>query len=605
MSAGPGTVLPPFMVGPRGREPLPERVKLYDFRRPDKFTKDQIRTMQILAETFGKLAETALSAKLRTLVALELDTVDQETYDEFTAPLCAPTVLAVATMRPLKGQAVLRISMDAADAILERAFGSQDAVLPEALKRELTDIECASMERLMPAFLNPLASAWEFAGALETELVTLETNPRFCQIVPPNEMIIITSFRLKVGGSEGRLDVVYPFLLLEPLISKLSAKYWYSRRVPKEDRPLEATARATRLPAELVCPAGKISVGELSRVKRGTVIPLPALDQGRTVLRLGGRVVAVCPGTRKDGGDWTACANGSHAQRPNGEGDDTPAAVAAGIKDALSSLKSGLAEAVDGLGKRIDELKGSQEDMADRVFYGQADAQERRRPFQELGGADAKALALFLANERAQLCALVLSHLDEAAGARVLPFLPDAAQADIIRRVALFDGAPQDVVTEVDRVLGVKMAAIERSRASQGSMGLSKAVGILSLVPRDTEKLVIGTMESANAELAESIKRNMFVFEDIVILDDESVEAVLNMADRQDLLVAMKVMDDRERERLFARFPAAARDGLRAEYKTLGRKRVRECDEAGARVVAVIKALEEEGRIGILRADEG
>jgi len=159
-----------------------------------------------------------------------------------------------------------------------------------------------------------------------------------------------------------------------------------------------------------------------------------------------------------------------------------------------------------------------------------------------------------------------------------------------------------ETLADAERVLGKKLLSIDRTGPEPG--GIQKVVGILNYSPRETERLVITALDLVDPELSESIKRNMFVFEDIIILDDESIAAVLEVADEKDIVVAMKPVPEEVRERLFARFPAGKRDRLRTALLGLGRTKLSDCDAAGFRVVEIIRKLEEEGRIGIVRPGE-
>jgi flagellar motor switch protein FliG len=179
-------------------------------------------------------------------------------------------------------------------------------------------------------------------------------------------------------------------------------------------------------------------------------------------------------------------------------------------------------------------------------------------------------------------------------------------QAETVRRIAALDQIQPEILSSTERVLAKKLAAMAADGRSSGGVG--KVVGILNLVPRATEKRVIETMEKLDAPLAEEVKRNMFVFEDIAILEDESIEAVVGRADERDLLLALKPVPEALRERIFAAMGRAlgaeAGKRLRAEYAGIGRVRLAEADAAGQRVVALIRGLEEEGRIFVGREGE-
>ena len=602
--------LPATILGSRDGRVEGKRIKRYDFKRPDKFSREQLRTMQHIAESFSRLAATRLSAALRLPCDLSLDVVDQLTYDEFMAPLGSPCALAIASMEPLRGQVVMHLDASASDAILERVFGATPQPGPAPLAAGgLTDIEVSQLERIAKFTLEALGSAWSFVDGMQPRLQRLETEARFCQIVPPLEMIVLTSFALSIGPVKGKLDIVYPFLVLEPIIGMLSAKYWFEMRNPVESGPGAATAWRAPMPAELMLDVGALSIDSLRSLRKGTVVPVPGLDKGRGWLRLGGARVAELAdvrleGVRRNGAAVTATfANAGAASKGAAESSQDPMTrLAEELRGGIASINASVSSSMATMATRIEELKGSQEDLSDRVLFGQSDAQPARpsaRPFASLAGVPAEALSLFLSGERPQVAALILSHVDDGIGARLLSLLPEAVQADIMRRVASMGGVAPDVLADVERILGVKLSAIDRSGPEAG--GIDKVIGMLNMVPRQVEKRVITSLDGTDPELAESIKRGMFVFEDIVLLDDESIRAVFDAADERDIIVAMKPVAEQLRERLFGRFPEERRERLRAAFAGLGRMRLTECDAAGSRVVEVIRRLEQEGAIVVMR----
>ncbi|NPV01829.1 MAG: flagellar motor switch protein FliM [Brevinematales bacterium] len=207
-----------------GREK--KRLKVYDFRRPDKFSKDQIRTLQMMHETFARLTTTSLSASLRTLVRVHVVSVDQLTYDEFTRSIPSPTTLGIINMDPLKGSSVVEIDPSVTFAIIDRLFGGKGE--PLKTNRELTDIELSVIEGIIVRLLGNLRESWANVIDLRPRLGNIETNPQFAQIVPPTSMVVLTTFDTKVGDVEGMMNFCIPYITIEPIISKLSAQYWYS-----------------------------------------------------------------------------------------------------------------------------------------------------------------------------------------------------------------------------------------------------------------------------------------------------------------------------------------------------------------------------------------
>ena len=203
------------------------KIKIYDFKRPDKFSKEQIRTVQIMHETFARLTTTSLSAQLRSLVHVHVATVDQLTYEEFIRSIPTPTTLAVINMDPLKGNAVLEIDPAITFSMIDRLFGGTGAVTGNK-SRDLTDIESSVMEGIIVRILANMREAWTQVIDLRPRLGQIETNPQFAQIVPPTEMVVLVTLETKVGEEEGMINFCIPYLTIEPIISKLSSQFWFS-----------------------------------------------------------------------------------------------------------------------------------------------------------------------------------------------------------------------------------------------------------------------------------------------------------------------------------------------------------------------------------------
>lgn len=209
------------------RQPTDQRkIKIYDFKRPDKFSKEQIRTVSIMHETFARLSTTSLSAQLRSMVQVHVASVDQLTYEEFIRSIPNPTTLAVINMDPLKGSAIMEIDPSITFSIIDRLFGGQGE--GAKVTRDLTDIEQSVMEGIIVRILGNMREAWSQVIDLRPRLGQIETNPQFAQIVPPTEMVVLVTLETKVGDVEGMMNFCIPYLTIEPIIGKLSAQYWYS-----------------------------------------------------------------------------------------------------------------------------------------------------------------------------------------------------------------------------------------------------------------------------------------------------------------------------------------------------------------------------------------
>ena len=202
------------------------KIKIYDFKRPDKFSKEQIRTVSIMHETFARLTTTALSAQLRSMAHVHVASVDQLTYEEFIRSIPTPTTLAVINMDPLKGNAILEIDPSVTFSIIDRLFGGTGQ--GTKVQRDLTDIEQSVMEGIIVRILANMREAWTQVIDLRPRLGQIETNPQFAQIVPPSEMVVLVTLETKVGEEEGMMNFCIPYITIEPIISKLSSQFWFS-----------------------------------------------------------------------------------------------------------------------------------------------------------------------------------------------------------------------------------------------------------------------------------------------------------------------------------------------------------------------------------------
>ncbi|MDH4261647.1 MAG: flagellar motor switch protein FliM [Spirochaetia bacterium] len=273
-----------------------KKVKIYDFKRPDKFSKDQIRTVQMMHETFARLTTTALSAKLRSMVGVHVTSVDQLTYEEFIRSIPNPTTLALINMDPLKGSAILEVDPAITFTIIDRLFGGTGEHYK--INRELTDIELSVIEGIVVHILGNLREAWSTVIDLRPRLGTIETNPQFAQIVPPNEMVMLITLETKIGESEGMMNLCIPYITIEPIIAKLSAQYWFSsiRRGESEVNMKIIQNRLENVEVEVRVEVGEamLPFSEFINLEVGETIKLNTRVHDDFTLRVGERPKYKC-----------------------------------------------------------------------------------------------------------------------------------------------------------------------------------------------------------------------------------------------------------------------------------------------------------------------
>ncbi|MBS0619339.1 MAG: flagellar motor switch protein FliG [Spirochaetes bacterium] len=225
------------------------------------------------------------------------------------------------------------------------------------------------------------------------------------------------------------------------------------------------------------------------------------------------------------------------------------------------------------------------------------------RPFDFVRRQDPAQLLNFIQNEHPQTIALILSYLDAPKSALIMSSLPHQIQADVARRIAKMDRTSPEVLREVERVLERKLSTLSNEDYTMAG-GIDVVVEVLNNVDRSTEKSIIEALEEEDPELAEEIKKKMFVFEDIVLLDDKAIQKVLRELDNQDLAKALKAVDTEVQEKIFRNMSKRAAALLREDMEFMGPIRLKDVEEAQQKIVNIIRKLEEDGEIVVARAGE-
>lgn len=222
------------------------------------------------------------------------------------------------------------------------------------------------------------------------------------------------------------------------------------------------------------------------------------------------------------------------------------------------------------------------------------------RPFDFARKADALQILNFIQNESSQTIALVLSYLQTEQASQILSSLPPEKQASVARRIALMDSTSPEVINQVETVLEQKLSStVTQDYTSAG--GIESIVNILNGVDRGTERTILDSLEIQDPELAEEIKKRMFVFEDIVNIDNRSIQRIIRDIDNNDLQLALKVASEEVRGAIFRNMSKRMADTFREEMEFMGPVRLRDVEEAQTRIVATIRRLEESGEIIIAR----
>ncbi len=224
-------------------------------------------------------------------------------------------------------------------------------------------------------------------------------------------------------------------------------------------------------------------------------------------------------------------------------------------------------------------------------------------PFEFLRRADARQVLSFLQDEHPQTVALVLAHMRSDQAAIVLSGMPDDLQADVAHRVAVMETTSPDVVRRVEAILERKLSSVLQSSDSSAAGGLKPLVDIINHADRATERLILEGLERRDPALAEEVRSQMFMFEDITTLDDRSVQLVLRSVDSKELATALKGVSSDVRGKIMANVSERAAANLADEIDLLGAVRLSTVEEAQAKIIATIRSLEESGQILLSRGD--
>ena len=253
-----------------------KQVKNYDFARPSKFSKDHLRTLEIIFENYGSLLSTNLPAYLRKNVQVEVVNAEANTYSEFANALSNPVLLGVVNFSPLEGNIIVELSANLGFTIVDRMLGGGGAPLER--NRDFTEIELIILERILEVCTNLLVDPWESVVSIEPRLERIETNSQFAQFISPGEMTAIITMSVKIGSVEGLMNICIPYSCVEPVIDKLNTKYWYSSMKESDSgayqEVIEDIIDYAKIPVKAMLGRSSISVNDYINIQIGDIIKL-------------------------------------------------------------------------------------------------------------------------------------------------------------------------------------------------------------------------------------------------------------------------------------------------------------------------------------------
>ncbi len=253
-----------------------KQAKNYDFNRPIKFSKDHLRTLEIIFEHYGRLVSTNLPVYLRKNVQVTVASSETVTFSEFTNALSTPVILGIINFSPLEGSIIIDMATNLGYAMLDRMLGGSGAPLEKS--RDFSEIELIIMEKIMVMMTQLLTDPWRNVLDIAPVLSRVETNPQFAQVIAPNEMIALITLNMKIGDVEGYVNVCLPFMTLEDVMDKLNTKFWFSTIQENHDdnyeEYIETMIRKVDIPIRAVLGKSSISVADFVNLQLGDCIRL-------------------------------------------------------------------------------------------------------------------------------------------------------------------------------------------------------------------------------------------------------------------------------------------------------------------------------------------
>lgn len=285
------------------KESNEQQVKNYDFARPAKFSKEHLRTLEIIFEHYGRLLYTNLPAYLRKNVQVEVMNSEAVAYSEFANALSNPVLLGIVEFAPLNGNIIMELAPTLGYAIVDRLLGGAGTSLEK--KRNFSEIEISIIERIFQICIDLIREPWQNVVSIRPRLERIETNSQFAQIISPSEMIAIVTLNIKIGEVEGLMNICLPYITLEPVMDKLNTKYWYSTMQEKDDESyqeiIETLIEKAMIPVKAVLGRSTISVNDFANLQRGDIIKLDANLENELEVYVGNiRKFKAMPGSFSD-----------------------------------------------------------------------------------------------------------------------------------------------------------------------------------------------------------------------------------------------------------------------------------------------------------------
>lgn len=285
------------------QEPGERQVKDYDFKRPAKFSKEHLRTLEIIYEHYGRLISTNLPVYLRKNIQVTVASSETVTFSEFTNALSNPVILGIVDFKPLSGNVIMELSPNLGFAMIDRMLGGQG--MPLEKSRDFSEIEMTILQRLLVICMQLMREPWRNVIDISPMMERIETNAQFAQVIAPSDMIAIVSMSVKIGEVEGLMNICLPYFTLEDVMDKLNTKYWFST-MQKDDtvdyeEHIESLIKRIDVPVKAVLGKSQVAVNDFLNLQVGDIIRLDTRVDSEMNVYVGNiKKFTALPGTSKE-----------------------------------------------------------------------------------------------------------------------------------------------------------------------------------------------------------------------------------------------------------------------------------------------------------------
>ena len=554
----------------------------------DRLSTERVQILENLHSNLARMLASSFSTMQRSVVDCDIKFVDQTTYGEFIATLSNPSCSYTFTIDPFGGTAILDFSLPVAYSFIDRHYGGSGGN-PPSHARPLTRLERTVTNNVLRNSLVDLEATWEALLKVRVTDAELETNPEFMQVADSAATVLLVAFEVHSQHASGLVQLCYPFDTLAPAV-----KYLSLAEAPRSHREQPASLESEPEPP---VNASGIATGRTLEqiatdrpdVVAGVLEALLTSDDGAKGPRNAAVIIACLPRNvaskviRQCSADATGHLEGAVGK--------LGAVTAADSEEVFAHVK-------DRLSRGDYNIPGA----AESAQLAMKEATRSSSGFYLLRNVDPNQIIPFVSKEHPQTIALFLSQLDACQAAGVLNGLSSELRADVSYRIAHMEsvspqtlrGLEDDLVCDLQRVLSGQVTEV----------GGPKAVAaILNRAGRSTEEDVLERLGKQDSELAEDVRNQMFVFDDIAKLTDREIQVILRAVDSKDLAVSLKGACEELKERVFANLSEEVGDKIKEEMEFAAPIRMSDVEEVQLNIVKMVRQLDKDGEVKIVRGD--